>query len=168
MKLVIDPSWRTLDAGCGSGPKRPARGFSAYCDIIKPGPGVILPEPYFCTPLEDLSCFKDKEFDFVRAHHCLEHVIDPDKACAEIIRVGKRGIISTPPAHACIMFGRADHRWLVFHDRDRLLFLEKWHRSLGIPRSVTQCQLNQNFIWEGSFRWQTVHVHTPVFAGVRT
>ena len=145
-----------LDAGCGSGPKRPAPGFSAYCDIIKPAPGVQLPEPYFCAPLEDLSCFDYQQFDWVRSHHSIEHTVDPDKACREMIRVGKAGIISYPPMWSCLLFGRADHRWFVTEDHGRLVFIRKRHPSYGVPRRVVGTELNRDFRWQGSFRWQVV------------
>ena len=102
---------KTLDCGCGSGPKRPAKGFSAYCDVIKPGPGVILPSPYFCCKMEDMSCFGNKEFDYVRAHHSIEHVTDPALACKELIRVAKAGILSFPPPQAEMLFGRKQNRF---------------------------------------------------------
>jgi len=145
-----------LDLGCGSGLKRPAPGFSAYADVIRPGPGVILPQPYFCTPMEDLSCFEDKTFDWVRSHHSAEHCLDPDKACSEMVRVGKAGIISFPPMHACLLFGRKDHRWLMVVDHGRLMFIRKRHPSYGVPRSVCGAELNREFLWEGSFRWIVV------------
>lgn len=145
-----------LDAGSGIGPKRPAKGFSAYCDVIKPKDGDVVPENYHVAPLEDMSCFKDKMFDWVRSHHSIEHCNDPDKACSEIQRVGKAGIISFPPPQAEIMFGRRDHNWFVFVDKGRLLFVKKRHPSFGIPRQVTGCELNVNFTWKDSFKWQVV------------
>jgi ubiquinone/menaquinone biosynthesis C-methylase UbiE len=106
--------------------------------------------------MEDMSCFKDKEFDYVRSHHVIEHTNDPDKACSELVRIGKRGIISFPTAQAEIQFGRRDHNWFVFVDRGRLLFIRKRNPSYGVPRHVTGCGLNVNFEWEGSFKWQVV------------
>lgn len=145
-----------LDAGCGSGPKRPAPGFTEYCDIIRPREGVLLPEPYHVAPLEEMSCFEDKQFDYVRCHHAIEHCEDPDKACSELVRVGKAGVVSFPPAQAELMFGRSDHRWFVFVDRGRLLFVKKRHPSYGVARRVTGCQLNVDFAWKGQFEWQVV------------
>jgi SAM-dependent methyltransferase len=145
-----------LDLGCGSGPKRPAKGYSAYCDVIQPRNGVVLPEPYWCVPMENLRVFDDKTFDWVRSHHSIEHCDDPDQACAEIQRVGKAGIISFPTMQAELMFGRQDHRWFVCIDRGRLLFIRKQHGSYNIPRQLTGCQLNVDFQWEGGFRWQVV------------
>ena len=145
-----------LDAGSGIGPRRPAKGFSAYCDIIVPKTGSIVPENYHVAPLENMSCFADKMFDWVRCHHCLEHCIDPDKSCKEIIRVGKAGIISFPHSQAEMMFGRVDHKWFMFVDHGRLLFIKKRYPCYGVPRKATGCELNVNFVWKDSFRWQVV------------
>ncbi len=142
-----------LDCGCGSGPKRPAPGFDAYCDILDPK--FVTARPYWQCAMEEMP-FKDKEFDFARCHHVIEHVNDPNKACAELIRIAKAGIISFPPPQAEIMFGRKDHHWFVFVDRGRLLFVRKRHPSYGVPRAVTGCQLNVDFKWEGSFKYQVV------------
>ena len=40
--------------------------------------------------------FGDKEFDFVYCSHVLEHTKNPEMACLELMRVGKRGYIETP------------------------------------------------------------------------
>jgi hypothetical protein len=159
--MIVHPKFGIcLDVGSNIDPKRYAPGFSAYADIVVPKPGQAVPPNYHVAPLEDLSCFKDKEFDWVRANHCLEHCQDPDKACAELQRVGKAGIISFPPAYACMMFGRPDHRWLVFVDHresgDRFLFMEKPIRSLGIKSGVTRCAKTADFVWQDSFQWITV------------
>lgn len=145
-----------LDAGSGIGPKRPAVGFSAYCDIVVPKTGDVVPENYHVAPLENMSCFGDKMFDHVRCHHAIEHTIDPDKACKEIIRVGKAGIISYPPMWSCLLFGRSDHRWFVTEDHGRLLFIRKRHPSYGVPRKGVGTELNRDFVWKGSFKWQVV------------
>jgi len=146
---------KKLDCGCGSG-RRPAPGYDAYCDIIAPAPGVILPTPYYQCPLEDMRCFKNKEFDFVRCHHALEHTNDPGRACSELVRIAKAGILSFPTPQAELMFGRKDHNWFVFVDRGRLLFVRKRNPSLGIERRLTGCELNVDFKWENDFKWQMV------------
>jgi hypothetical protein len=145
-----------LDAGCGSGPKRPAPGFSAYCDVIAREPGVILPEPYFQCPLEDMKCFRNKEFDYARCWHVIEHTEDPDRACRELQRIARAGILAFPTPQAEHLFGRRDHNYYVYVDRGRLLFVRKRHPCYGIPRALTGCELEVRFPWEGSFSWQVV------------
>lgn len=156
--MIIHPQFGIcLDAGSGIGPKRPAKGFTSHCDIIVPRPGDVVPEDYHVAPLEDLSCYKTKQFDYVRCWHALEHTNDPAKACEEIMRVGKAGIFGLPKPQACILFGRSDHNFLVFLDRGRLLIIRKRFPTYGVPRSVTRCDLAYTFEWEGSFEYQVVN-----------
>jgi len=143
---------RRIDIGSGGG-RRPAFGYDMYTDIDMPADP---PSPFVRCPMEDMSAFKDHEFDFARCHHVIEHVNDPNKACAELIRIAKAGILSFPPPQAEIMFGRKDHQWFVFVDHGRLLFVRKRNPSYGVPRAVTGCELNVDFPWEGSFKWQVV------------
>lgn len=143
-----------IDVGCGGTLRRAKPGFDVYTDIVEPELG--LPGKYIRCAMEKMP-FKDKEFSYAKCHHVIEHVQDPDKACAELIRIAEKGILSFPPAQAEIMFGRKDHNWFVFIDRGRLLFVKKRHPSYGVPRRETNCQLNVNFPWEGSFEWQTVY-----------
>lgn len=143
-----------IDVGCGAGPKRPAPGYDAYCDIHEPK--LVTVQPYFQCPMENMSCFKDKEFDYSRCWHVLEHTNDANKACSELIRISKRGIIGFPTAQAEQLFGRKDHNFFVYVDRGRLLFVRKRYPCYGIPRAVTRCELGVTFEWEGGFDWQVV------------
>lgn len=152
--MKLDPNWRTLDCGCGGGPKRPAPGFSAYCDILDPK--VVTARPYYQCPMEDMSCFKDKEFDYVRSWHVVEHTNDPARACRELIRIGRAGVIAFPTPQAEVQFGRRDHNFFVFIDRGRLLFVRKRNPSYGVPRAVTGCELGQVFEWQDHFDFQVV------------
>ena len=143
---------RRIDIGSGGG-SRPAKDYDVYTDINVPKDP---PTPFFQCAMEDMRTFKDNEFDFARCHHVIEHTNDPGRACTELIRIARAGIISFPPPQAEMMFGRRDHQWFVFIDRGRLLFVKKRHASYGVPRKVTGCQLNVNFEWEGGFEWQVV------------
>lgn len=145
---------KRIDVGCGAGPKRPAAGYDAYCDVLSPS--VVMAKPYFQCGMEDMSCFEDKEFDFARCHHVIEHTQDPNKACSELVRIAKAGIISFPTMQAELLFGRRDHNFFVTIDHGRLLFIRKRYPCYGVPRSVTGAELNIDFSWEGSFKWQVV------------
>jgi SAM-dependent methyltransferase len=151
-RMIRGIKGKAIDIGSNGG-RRPAQGFDMYTDIFMPDNS---PSPFIQTPMEDMSMFGDKEFDYARCHHVIEHVNDPDKACSEMIRIAKRGLLSFPPPQAEIMFGRRDHNWFVFVDRGRLLFVKKRHPSYGIERAITRCELNVDFYWEGSFDWQVV------------
>lgn len=67
--------------------------------------------------------FKDKQFDFVYCAHVLEHTIHPDKACMEIIRVGKRGYITTPDITNESILGDETHKWFVHYLGDNTLLI---------------------------------------------
>lgn len=144
---------RKIDVGCGATLRRAAPGFDVYTDIVECE--LDLPGKYVRCAMEQMP-FRDNEFDYARCHHVIEHTEDPGKACSELMRIARAGIISFPPMQAEIMFGRTDHNWFVVVDRGRLLFIKKRHASYGIPRRVTGCELNVDFKWEGSFKWQVV------------
>ncbi len=66
--------------------------------------------------------FKEKSFDFVFCSHVLEHVIDPARACEELMRVSKRGYIETPRKWTEFYAGHPSHRWLVDLIDGKLVF----------------------------------------------
>jgi ubiquinone/menaquinone biosynthesis C-methylase UbiE len=82
--------------------------------------------PIYECSLESLP-FEDNEFDFVYCSHVLEHVDNPDKACRELIRVGKRGFIESPTRGKDIWLNTAktsNHRWAIEKSSNRLIFTE--------------------------------------------
>lgn len=84
-------------------------------------------KPVYACALENMRGFQDKEFDFVYCSHVLEHVRDPAKACAELMRIGKRGFIETPTRGKDLWLGTAavsNHRWAVENVHDCLIFSE--------------------------------------------
>lgn len=127
-RLIHDPipdEWRCLEIGPGSRTFWPRA--NAVLDVVLRGeadlpPGVPCTEGDICqrTP------WADDEFDFVLATHVLEHVTDPIAACAEISRIGQRGLIECPTAFKDFLFGfeEEDHRWWVWPSRetDELIF----------------------------------------------
>lgn len=70
--------------------------------------------------------FKEKQFDFVYCSHTLEHTEFPEKACEEIMRVGKRGYITTPEITNETILGDHTHKWFVHAlDKNTILFFPK-------------------------------------------
>ncbi len=52
--------------------------------------------------IEDMSCFADKQFDFIHCSHVLEHVVDPARACRELMRVASAATSRRPaPPKIC-------------------------------------------------------------------
>jgi SAM-dependent methyltransferase len=71
--------------------------------------------------------FADKSFDFVYCSHVLEHVGSPEKACRELMRVGRRGYIETPNRGKDLWLHTArisNHRWAVEWINDTLEFTD--------------------------------------------
>jgi ubiquinone/menaquinone biosynthesis C-methylase UbiE len=75
--------------------------------------------------IQNLCMFKDKELDYVYCRHVLEHVDYPEKACSELIRVAKAGLIITPSFFGEIFFGWEYHRWLIVERNKGLFFFQK-------------------------------------------
>lgn len=123
----------------------------------------------------DMSCFKDKEFDFVVCAETLNHVKDPISACKELIRVGKRGYIEMPSALWEIFASHDEHLWLCFWDGTTLSFLENNYPKNCITdvskinrrvideayRKMVDCKDRDatfiDFIWDGSFQYEIIN-----------
>lgn len=115
--------------------------------------------------------FGDKSFDWACCIHVLEHVATPDKACAELMRVARRGFIETPWKGSETFGGYPSHRWLISLDSDTLVFEPRTYiehpfenfmmaqaqsnpifRNLcvDVQRNLTCVQL----VWEDSFTYE--------------
>jgi len=116
MKLQV------LDAGSGYSPDPRASVLlekylqgdttSRYTGRVKVRKGQIL----VCGDIEAIP-FGDKTFDAVICRQTLEHVDDPARACAELVRVAKSGYITAPDEDSMredIRLGqRLYHKWLL-------------------------------------------------------
>jgi SAM-dependent methyltransferase len=82
--------------------------------------------PLYECNIENMP-FQNHEFDFVYCSHVLEHVADPERACGELVRVGKRGFIETPTRGKDLFLNTArvsGHRWAVEKVHEGLIFTE--------------------------------------------
>jgi SAM-dependent methyltransferase len=142
----FEPTDRVLDIGSGNDPFPLATHLAdiALEDNAYGRAGAPLrragTKPIYECDLENMSGFRDKEFDFVYCSHVLEHVRDPAKACEELMRIGKRGFIETPTRGKDLWLGTAavsNHRWAVENVHDCLIFSEyEPHEIVGL-----QCDL---------------------------
>lgn len=133
--------------------------------------------PVFEVRIEDTG-FADRQFDFVYCSHVLEHADDPAAACAELMRIARRGYVETPAKGKDSFLGSArvsKHRWQLELLGEVLLFTEYDERSLDgfgcnilmdmhvKPQSDREKafsalvylrgdQCNVMFAWEGGFR----------------
>lgn len=130
--FAIQPGWKVLDVGSGNDPF-PAATHLADLTVNDDRLGragasfkQLQGRPVYECNIEAMP-FSDKEFDFVFCSHVLEHVGDPEKACRELMRVGKRGYIETPTPGKDLFFDYAkvsNHKWSVERIGDRLVFTE--------------------------------------------
>lgn len=124
--------------------------------------------------------FADKEFDFVYCSHVLEHTKNPEKACQELMRIGKRGYIETPTKGKDIFLNSAaasNHTRYVEAFDNKLIFtdytlneingfqhdiLMQMHTNPQTAREKAFSVLiwlkadlsNTMFLWEGAFDYE--------------
>ena len=95
--------------------------------------------PVFSCNVEKMP-FEDNEFDFVYCSHVLEHVDNPEKACCELSRVGKRGYIETPNRGKDIFLSTAklsNHKWHIEYYNENLFFTKYTSREInGIGTNI--------------------------------
>jgi 2-polyprenyl-3-methyl-5-hydroxy-6-metoxy-1,4-benzoquinol methylase len=136
-------------------------------------------KPVYEINIEEMP-FDDKEFDFIYCSHVLEHVGNPEKACSELIRVGKRGFIETPTRAKDLFFNAvksSNHKWHIEFRESKIIFTEYTEREkVGLNCDIllkmnmapeTQREkaiyaiahlkadlLNVMFLWDGDFKYE--------------
>jgi SAM-dependent methyltransferase len=173
-KLLEDnPDWNVLDTGCGSD------GFlraNVYADITDQS-DAYKDKRFVQTPADDTP-FEDKEFDFVIATHVAEHVPDPVKFLAELVRISKRGYIEVPtpffdnaasgndnpPPHGHLWWVtfNDDEEYIDFKPRQKILsnpFLEAIDTTFLVP--FFGDQMVTGIYWENEIR---AKVSRPIFS----
>ena len=73
--------------------------------------------------------FVDGAFDYVICLHVLEHVEDPDRLLAEMMRVSSRGYIETPSEIGERIYGWHYHNWVVNRINGRLVLYKNPKRA---------------------------------------
>lgn len=136
IRSKISSSKSVIDLGCGNSPIRGATvavdcfldpkersdGNGQFINIQKMNEKGI---KFVNSRIDVKLPFEDKEFDFAYSHHVFEHLDDPGKACDEMMRIAKSGVIITPSFFSELAFGREYHKWLVMDRKDTLLFFRK-------------------------------------------
>jgi ubiquinone/menaquinone biosynthesis C-methylase UbiE len=115
--------------------------------------------------------FSEKSIDFIYCAHVLEHLDNPELACKEIIRVGKRGYLETPNYMKDVLFswaGLMNHRWHTVAVENTLFFFEYTKRQQqGINNSgwsdiifgdtyhpLQEAFINHQDLFHTMFYWQ--------------
>lgn len=136
-------------------------------------------KPVYECSVESMP-FSDKEFDFVYCSHVLEHTTNPEKACQELMRIGKRGYIETPSRAKDIFLNSAmvsNHTRCVELVDGKLLFTDYTNEELeGFQCDILQSMhcvpqtqrekafsaliwlkaelTNTMLLWDGSFEFE--------------
>ncbi len=135
--------------------------------------------PVYECSVENMP-FNNQEFDFIYCSHVLEHVDNPEKACEELMRVGKRGYIETPSKGKDIFLNSAktsNHKWWIEIINDTLVFTEYRPEEIDALQSdllmdmhcapqtrrekafssliyLKADRVNTMFLWEGRFGYE--------------
>ncbi len=122
----IRPSDKVLDIGGGHNPFSRADYIVDYdlTDGTHRNGQPIPPElqaRYIRGDIHHLP-FDDKSIDFIYCSHVMEHVLDPEAACRELMRVGKRGFIESPRKWTEFFAGHPSHQWLIDVVEGELVF----------------------------------------------
>jgi ubiquinone/menaquinone biosynthesis C-methylase UbiE len=106
--------------------------------------GVDIAPPLASVPFEMLSAditalpFTDHSFDIVLCTHALEHIRNPQKALAELIRVARRRLIIVVPR-------QREYRYTVDLHVNFFPYLYSFKRFIGIENAI-YLNLNGDFL----------------------
>ena len=171
LRCRIGRGQKVIDIGAGHAPLIRA---DVLCDMFpldaagRSISAIFMPAGRFVIgDITDLP-FRDKCFDFAYSRATLEHVPDPVRACREISRISRAGLLSLPSSLWEVMGGSAQHLWLISKKDGGLVFRRKTPEdaalSARIPESIRNSReyeklfahFHSDFFiehrWEGSLR----------------
>lgn len=113
--------------------------------------------------------FKNKEFDFVHCGQTLEDIRDPIFVCKEMMRVARKGVVTTPTIwiecqkgidaypESTLYKGFDKHKWLVKHTKDGLKFIPKLSSLMAfdyVDKAIVDKFIVHHRIWSDVFFWE--------------
>jgi len=162
---------KVIDIGSGHSPLIRA---DILCDFLplktsqRPVAGIYTPPNRFVVGNIQELPFRTKAFDFAYSRAVLEHIADPVKACQEISRIAKGGMLILPSYLWEIMGGSEAHLWLIKRKKDKLIFQRKILKhvelSSNIPANIRNSKYYEklfnafygqfyiNFYWENHIK----------------
>ncbi len=117
---------------------------------------------------KDRLPYEDKSVDFLYCRHTLEDLYNPFWACQEMSRIAKSGYIETPSpvAEFCrgvdggspSYRGYVHHRYLIWADKDMLIFLPKYpiiehFNFVDTENNIAEALNSSPLFWNTYFFW---------------
>jgi SAM-dependent methyltransferase len=154
LRLPIEPHFRVLEVGSGGNP-HPASDvlLEKYLDNSHRLKSIQIDRPIVLADACQMP-FKDGAFDYVIAFHVLEHVDQPERFIAELMRVAKAGYIETPNAMYERLHPFDVHLLEVAEHRGKLLI----HRK---PGPVADAYLSGVGWLDGQPAWRNFFEREP-------
>jgi SAM-dependent methyltransferase len=148
LRRLLKQCSTVIDLGCGD---KPIEGATAAVDLFTDARqrgaghgGEIQPADlqrrgiqFVRQSIDERLPFADQAFDFAYSSHAIEHVENPGRACDEMMRVAKQGLLRCPAAMAEFLHGREYHRWIVLQRSRTVVFVEKLPQEFSPFGSAT-------------------------------
>ena len=109
--------------------------------------------------------FRDQVFGFATCYYLLEHVDNPKKVFAELVRVAKHGYVQCPSWFGEeVMYGEIVHKWAMVLRNRRLYFRPVWKTMEPVlPLDYIFHRLYKRF-----FFWRLIHAMLDELLGIFT
>jgi len=141
LSVSIPRGLKVIDIGSGHAPLIRA---DVLCDrypqetVQRPVSGIYMPPGRFVVgDINDLP-FINLAFDFSYCSAVLEHLEDPAKACTELSRIARRGLIRVPSALWETMGGSAAHLWLISLHEGKMVFKRKTMEDVKLSSRIPE------------------------------
>jgi SAM-dependent methyltransferase len=161
-----------VDLGCGDTPLQGATAaVDLFTDARQRGAGTgneIQPArleqqgiQFVRQSIDERLPFADGSFDFAYCSHAIEHVEHPGRACNEMMRVAKQGLLRCPAVMAEYLYGREYHRWIALRRGQTVLFVEKTPEDFNPFGSSTDRNPRRFNPFEALLDWHGQGPRTP-------
>ncbi len=141
LSVPIPRGLKVIDIGSGHAPLiRADVLFDRYPGetVQRPVSGNYMPPGRFVVgDIYDLP-FVDRAFDFAYCSAVLEHLEDPYRACSELSRIARGGLIRVPSALWETMGGSSAHLWLISLHEGKLVFKRKTLKDVELSSRIPE------------------------------
>ena len=174
VKKFGPPSGRVLEIGCGLGHLLGwlTHRYDVFGTDINPwalnDASKNVPEGNFLLlSAEDLGVFPDQVFNFIIAKHVLEHLLNPERAIAEIDRVLAPGgmLLLAAPNTSSIARSVKKDEWIGYQDPTHISLWspDKWISTLNMKR-LKPMKVYSDGLWDAPYiPWLPTTIQKVIF-----